>query len=89
MRPSESPDAPIYVRNEDATKAANLCARQLVDFLDELANATSAEKHREVIMQARKEHNIAFDAFIYGVEYGRNNPRIADASAESAEGETK
>lgn len=69
-----TPNSPVYLRNEDATQAANLCARSLVDFLDELNEAVTTEEKQAVITRARHEHNLVFDAFIYGVDYGRMNP---------------
>lgn len=68
-------DSPVYLRNEDATKAANLCARQLVDFLDGLMAAQDDHERAAVIERAREHHANVFDAFIYGVDWGRANPR--------------
>lgn len=80
-------DSPVYLRNEDATKAANLCARQLVDFLDDLMASTTLEQREAVIERARREHLNVFDAFIYGVDWGRANPRESAPGDGGAERE--
>lgn len=66
--------------HEDAFKAANLHAGNVVNLSDALQFNTDKDMARALIFEAQKQYEELFNAFIAGVDYGRKNPR--DKSAE-------
>lgn len=70
-----SHDTPVFLANEDAVFQANQCAADLTNLSKRLVEgAQSGASPSDVIKLSREIYQAAFDAFIYGVDYGRKNP---------------
>lgn len=77
-------DSKVFLDNEDATPEANRCASNLnvsfEEFIKSVSEARPQEEIKKHLEGAQREYNRLFDAFIYGVDYGRRNPRRTDKS---------
>lgn len=60
--------------HEDAFKAANRCAGKRTKLADALKMADTADQGRLIILDCQEKYENLFEAFIEGVEYGRNTP---------------
>ncbi len=61
--------------HEDAFKAANRCAGRLTSLADALKSAETNTQARLIIQDAQEKYEKLFNAFIEGVEFGRQNPK--------------
>lgn len=66
--------------HEDAFKAANRCAGRYVKLADAIKFAESKDQARLIILDCQERYQFLFDAFIEGVAWGRENPRVGNGT---------
>lgn len=72
----------VFFDNGDAVQEANYCAADLTNLAGMLNAAPSEELKQLAVITSQKIYRSAFDAFIYGVEYGRKFPAGSYGSRE-------
>lgn len=66
--------------HEDAFKDANLCAGRRTKLADALRRTHDKHLAHLIIADCQEKYLQIFEAFIEGVEWGRNNPKEKEPS---------